>query len=169
MLASSSQHCERSAVSCDGFVKHALNRLGGYLVSKLRAWTKPSMSRPLAGVITDLSRSKQALLVEKALLREQLLVLEHQVKRPKLNWWDRALVVVLASQLASWKDALLIVKPDMVQRWHRDLFHWVWQSKSHVKAKPRQPPLASENVALIRRLARENIAWGAERIRGELL
>jgi transposase InsO family protein len=116
-----------------------------------------------------LTRSKQALLVENALLRQQLLVLERQLKRPKLNWWDRAVMVMLASRLASWQDALLIVKPDTVLRWHRDLFRWLWRRKSQVKARLGRPPLAREKVALIRRLAKENIAWGSERIRGELL
>src|SRR5205823_12841581 len=122
-----------STMSLDGFVKHPLSRLGRFLISQLQAWTKPRTRGPLAGALTDLTRSNHALLVENALLWQQLLVLERQVKRPKLNWYDRALVVVLASRLASWKDALLIVKPDTVLRWHRDLFRWLWRRKSKGK------------------------------------
>jgi transposase InsO family protein len=123
----------------------------------------------IIGAITDLSRSRHDLLLENALLRQQLIVVERQVKRPTLSWRDRALFVVLASQLKSWKEILLIVKPETLLRWHRDLFRWVWRRKSRAKARIGRPPLASEKVALIRRLAKENILWGTERIRGELL
>lgn len=57
-------------------MKQRLPRLGRFLVGKLRAWTKPSTRRPLAGAVTDLTRSKHALMVENALLRQQLIVLE---------------------------------------------------------------------------------------------
>ncbi len=69
----------------------------------------------------DITRSRQELILENALLRQQLLVLNRQVKRPKLGWRDRAVIVGLTSRLATWKHALLIVKPDTVLRWHRAL------------------------------------------------
>lgn len=51
-------------------------------------------------------------MLENALLRQQLIVLQRQVKRPTLAWRDRALFVLLASKLRSWKETLLIVQPD---------------------------------------------------------
>jgi hypothetical protein len=117
----------------------------------------------------DLTRSKSELVLENALLRQQLIVLKRQVQRPRLSWRDRTLIILLASRLRSWKQALLIVQPDTVLRWHRDLFRWVWRRKSKPKKKPGRPPLTGEVVALIKRLAKENLTWGAERIRGELL
>jgi hypothetical protein len=77
--------------------------------------------------------------------------------------------VLLASRLRNWKQALGIVQPDTVLRWHRELFRWVWRHKSRRKRKRGRPPLTEEIVALIRRMAEENHTWGAERIRGELL
>jgi putative transposase len=106
-------------------MQHILIQFGQWVIHKLRAWTKPYSHRLLVGAITDLRRSKQDLILENALLRQQLIVVERQVKRPTLTWRDRALIIVLASRLKSWKDTLLIVKPETVLRWHRDLFRWV--------------------------------------------
>jgi putative transposase len=113
-------------------------------------------------------RSKADLLLENALLRQQLIVIERQVKRPKLTWRDRAWLVLLSSRVKNWKNALLIVKPETILRWHRDLFRWVWKRKSDNVHRGRRA-LSRDKVALIRQLATENITWGAERIRGELL
>jgi putative transposase len=76
----------------------------------------------VVGVVSDVSRSKQELILENALLRQQLIVIKRQVKRPKLTWRERALLVVLASRLKTWRQTLLIVQPATVLRWHRDLF-----------------------------------------------
>jgi hypothetical protein len=63
----------------------------------------------------------------------------------------------------------LIVQPDTLLRWHRELFRRVWRRKSRSESKPGRPPLTDEVIALIKRMARESHTWGAERIRGELL
>ena len=107
--------------------------------------------------------------MENALLRQQLIVLQRQVKRPTLTWRNRALFVLLASKLRSWKETLLIVQPDTLLRWHRDLFRRIWRRKSKPQGKRGRKPLTDDVVALIKRLAKENLSWGAERIRGELL
>jgi transposase InsO family protein len=107
--------------------------------------------------------------LENALLRQQLIVLQRQVKRPALTPRDRVLFVFLARRLRSWKQALMIVQPDTLLRWHRDLFRWVWRRKSRSKGTGGRPPLSKEVVALIKQMARDNLTWGAERIRGELL
>ena len=118
-------------------------------------------------------------MLENALLRQQPVVLQRQEKRPALMWRDRTVMVLLASKLRSWKEALLIVQPDTLLRWHRELFRRIWRHKSRSKGKPGRKPLTEEDVALIKRLAKENRSWGAEplvlwpkdtgRIRGELL
>ena len=69
----------------------------------------------------------------------------------------------------------MVVQPDTVLRWHRELFRRVWRRRSKRKGKRGRKPLADDVVALIRRMschlrmAVENGTWGAERIRGELL
>src|SRR5215831_1418224 len=131
------------------------------------AWTKPLLtSLPLA-TLTDLSRSKSELLAEIVLLRQQLIILERQVKRPTFTRTDRLLLVLLARLVRSWQQALIIVQPETLLRWHRELFRWYWKSKS--KAASHKPKVAAETIALIRQMAKDNRLWGAERIRGELL
>jgi hypothetical protein len=105
-------------------------------------------------------------IVENGLLRRQLAVLNRQVKRPKLTWRDRSIIDFLASKLRGWKDALMIVQPETLLRWHRDVFRFVWRRKSKAESKPGRPPFSDDDIARIKRLARENATWGAERIRG---
>src|SRR5919107_1368280 len=80
----------------------------------IRRATKPISHGPALGTITDLARSKPQLVAENLLLRQQLVVLNRSVKRPRFTSADRALFVLLASRVHSWKDALLIVKPETV-------------------------------------------------------
>ena len=137
------------------------------LSSGLTRWTKPmGLSLPLA-TLTDLGRSKSELIAENALLRHQLIVLRRQVKRPACKKTDRLLLILLARLVRTWKQALFIVQPDTLLRWHRELFRWYWKRTS--KAATRKPRVSAETIALIKEMARKNRLWGAERIRGELL
>jgi putative transposase len=63
----------------------------------------------------------------------------------------------------------VIVQPETVLRWHRELFRWVWRRRSRPGRRRGKPPLAGDILSLIRQMAKENRTWGAERIRGELL
>jgi putative transposase len=133
----------------------------------LKAKTKPVTTSLVLGTAQDLVRSKTELVIENALLRHQLIVLKRSVKRPHLTRTDRWLMVLLIGKLQHWKQALLIIQPDTVLRWHRDLFKWIWRRKSQRKGG--KPPLAAEMIALIRQMAVENRFWGVKRIYGELL
>jgi putative transposase len=137
------------------------------LPSRLTRWTKPLVtSLPLA-TLTDLGRSKSELIAENALLRQQLIILKRQVKRPTFTRTDRILLVLLARLVRTWQQALLLVQPDTLLRWHRELFRLYWKRKS--KTTSQTPRIAAETIALIREMAKDNRLWGAERIRGELL
>ena len=129
--------------------------------------TRPANGSGVGNLIIDLTRSKHDLLVENALLRQQLIVLERRQKRPQLSNWDRIKLICLARLTPNWKDALHIVQSDTLLRWHRDLFRFVWRRKS--KPKGRRGRISQETIDLIRQMASENLTWGAERIRGELL
>ena len=111
--------------------------------------------------------TKPELIAEHALLRQQLIVLDRQVKHPTFTPFDRGLLVVLASRLPHWKQALLIVKPETLLKWHHRGFKLFWRHKSQGPA--RQPRLDEETIVLIKRMAVENRRWGTKRIRGELL
>ena len=134
---------------------------------QIKHWAKPATLSLISGVISDLTRSRSDLIVENALLRQQLIVLHRQVKRPLLTQHDRFRLVLLARFTRFWKQALHIVQPDTLLRWHRDLFRFYWRLKS--KRKQNKPKIPPETIDLIRKMANENRLWGAERIRGELL
>ena len=84
----------------------------GELSSRIVRWTTPlRTSLPLA-TLTDLGRSKSELLVENAILRQQLIILRRQVKQPTYTKTDRVLLVLLARLVRGWNQALLIVQED---------------------------------------------------------
>src|SRR5438046_4983102 len=111
-----------------------LKRLVGPLVTGLRAgflqWTRPLTSSLPLQTMADLGRSKSELIAENALLRQQLIILKRRVKRPPVTRADRILLVLLAKLVRTWQQALLIVQPDTLLRWHRKLFRLNWQRKS---------------------------------------
>ena len=88
---------------------------------RLLAATKPPAAPLVAGTLADLLRGKPELVAENALLRQQLVVLKRSVRRPRCTPADRALLVLLASRLRTWRQALLLVQPDTLLRWHRQL------------------------------------------------
>jgi len=149
--------CRRRLTSYVASVRHALRVCLG---------ARRLVGTHAAGTGGDLLRSRSQLLAENALLRQQLLVLRRSVARPAMTPTDRALLVLLAGRVRAWGQALLLVQPETVLRWHRAGFRALWRRKS--RPGPGRPPLAAETVALIRRMAAENPLWGAERIRGEL-
>ena len=119
------------------FLSHLLN----IAKQKLRNLVKPDNYALVVNGITDLTRSKSELILESAFLRQQLIILERQVKRPLAKPRERVLLVALASRLRTWKQALLIVKPDTLIRWHRDLYRWLWKRKSKPSKQTGRPSL----------------------------
>jgi hypothetical protein len=117
--------------------------------------------------IADLNRSKEELIAENIFLRQQLIVLEREVKYPKLTQRDRQILVLLSSRIDAWRDALLVVKPDTLIGWHRQGFKLYWRRRS--RSRQGRPPIAAETIALIAEMAVNNRTWRAKRIQGELL
>ena len=112
-------------------------------------------------------RSRHALGLELAALRQQVGVLKRQNPRPKLSCWDRLFWLTIRRLWSKWSSVLLIVKPETVVRWHRAGFRWYWRFLS--RQRPGRPKITSELQKLIRSMAAENATWGAPRIHGELL
>jgi len=153
-------------------VLHRLVTFGRAAVHGLRrrllSAARPAVTPVAVGALVDLARSKSALVAENAFLRYQLGILRRSVKRPRCTPTNRALLVLLASRLRAWRQALLIVQPATVLRWHRQGFRLFWRRKSRPRPS-RQPRVAAETITLIREMAAANRLWGAERIRDELL
>ena len=141
-------------------------KLAASVMRALRNACRPSTVT--GGLIADLTRSRGELLAENAFLRQQLIVASRSVKRPSFRSHERGLLVLLARLIPGWSHALLLIKPETVLRWHREWFRLFWRRKSR-SVGLREPRLAPDVIALIRRMAAENRLWGAERIRGELL
>ncbi len=117
-----------------GFLWSAVHRVIGKAETYVTQWAKPATL--LEGAAADLMRTRPELIAENALLRQQLIVLERQVKHPTFTPLDRGLLVMLASRLPHWRQALLIVKPDTLLRWHRQGFKLFWKHKSQGQARP---------------------------------
>ena len=130
-------------------------------------WIKPPTTSLVLGTLADLEQGNAELIAENALLRHQLIILRRQIKRPVYRKTDRLLLVLLARMVWTWKQALFLVQPETLLRWHRELFRLFWKHKS--KAHSRKPRLSPETISLIKEMAANNRLWGAERIRGELL
>ena len=145
----------------------SLKRFAVRMKQHLRRWSKPAIVNIAVDTLSDLIRSRKDLIIENAMLRQQLIVLKRQVKRPQLTQGDRVRLVLLARLTEFWQQALHIVQPDTLLRWHRDLFRLYWRRKS--KPKKGDGRTSPETIELIQQMARENRLWGAERIRGELL
>jgi hypothetical protein len=110
------------------------------------------------------SRGDTAL--EALALRRQVAVLKPKRPRPHLNRLDRLFGTTLRSVRPRWEDALVIVKPETIVGWRRAGFRLSWRWRS----RPRRgrPNITAEIRVLIRRLAQENLDWGAPKIPGEL-
>ena len=86
--------------------------LGRRAKQHLKQWTKPVTATLVTGTLSDITRSRTDLIAENLMLRQQLIVLNRQVKRPQLTNGDRIRLVLLARCTQFWQRSLLIVQPD---------------------------------------------------------
>src|SRR6266446_2993042 len=98
---------------------------------------------------------------------EIVLLRQRAPSRPKLTVADRLLFVWVYRLFPSVLNAVTIVQPETVIRWHRMGFrlYWRWQSRS----RGGRPKVPLEIRRLIREMSLANRLWGAPRIHGELL
>jgi hypothetical protein len=119
-------------------------------------------------MLCDCFKSRRQLEAEILVLRHQLNVLRQRApRRLHLCWADRALFIWLYRRCPRILDAITIVRPETVVRWHRMGFtaYWRWKSRS----LGGRPQIGKEVRDLIRRMSFENPLWGAPKIHGELL
>jgi transposase InsO family protein len=120
------------------------------------------------GTAIDLLRSRAMLEAEILVLRQQINVLRRvNSKRLSFNSVDRLILVGVCRLFPKICDALAIVKPDTVIRWHRAGFRSYWRWKSGRRCG--RPTVPVEIRRLIREMSIANPLWGAPRIHGELL
>lgn len=113
-------------------------------------------------------RSRRSLLLENLALRQQLVVLKRKHPRPRLTAMDKFFWVLLKRFWSGWKEAVSIVSPDTVVRWHRAGFMLYWRAISRARRLIGRKRISKEVRELIFRMVAENPTWGAPRIHGEL-
>ena len=96
------------------------------------------------------------------------MVLARRNPQPRLTQSDRLFWLALRRLWPGWRQALVLVQPDTVVRWHRAGFelYWKWLSRKHPVVG--RKPTSAEVREVIFRLVAENRTWGAPRIHGEL-
>ena len=119
-------------------------------------------------VLASPFKSKSRLEAENAALRHQLIVLRRKLHgRVRLTNSDRWFFIQLYRWFPSVLNAITIIQPETLVRWHRAGFrrYWCWKSRS-LGGRPR---IGTDLRVLIRLMSIENPLWGAPRIHGELL
>ena len=130
------------------------------------------LARAIVEVLSDFLKLGVLFLRSSGEIRAQNLVLRRQLasyiergtKPRRLDHAARASLSVF-SRLFDLKEAVVVVRPATIIRWHRlgwRIF-WGWKSRA---GRPRIP---AELQSLIRQMATENPLWGEERIANELL
>jgi transposase InsO family protein len=111
-------------------------------------------------------RSPAAVAAENLFLRKQLdLYIQRKIKPRRATNAIRFTLAHL-SRFLDWRNALTVVQPDTLIRWHRRGFRVFWKWKSRSRGRPSVP---ADVQKLIVKMATNNPTWGDERIADELL
>src|SRR5712672_1839466 len=120
--------------------------------------------RLIVWMVADLFRSRAALEAEILTLRQQINILRRTApKKQAFSSIDRLIFVCLYR--LGVRNALAIVKPETVVKWHRAGFRLYWRWKS--KARGGRPTVPLDVRKLIREMSIANPLWGAPRIHGD--
>jgi transposase InsO family protein len=130
------------------------------------------LARAIIGIGSDVLRLVVSFFRPSSAIRAENLVLRRQLARyiecgirPRRVDHVTRVSLALLSRLFDWRDAVVIVRPSTIVRWHRLGWRIFWRRKCRVG----RPPIPAELRSLIRRMAAENALWGEERIANELV
>ena len=84
---------------------NAIRRIWKVIKQFLKQHSKPTTKAIVIGSLSDLERNRRDLIIENAMLRQQLIVLRRHVKRPKLTQGDQLRLVLLARLTKFWQQA----------------------------------------------------------------
>jgi putative transposase len=106
-----------------------------------------------------LTRRQRDLAIEVVVLRQQVRMYQRKARRaPRLARWDKVLLAAIVTRYRAVASAIVIVQPETVLRWHREIVRRKW-AYGNTPQRGR-PTIPADTVDLIVRLARENRAWG---------
>jgi hypothetical protein len=80
------------------------------------------------GMVVRFFFRRRSLLLENLALRQQLVALKRRHPRPSLGLLDKLFWVIARRVWSGWKQALLVVTPETVVRWHRAGFRYVLEA-----------------------------------------
>jgi len=112
------------------------------------------------GSLLRIFLNRQDLIFENFVLRQQLTVLKRRRPRPALNLFDKFFWVAISRLWSRWKQAVIIVTPETVVRWHRAGFRMYWKLISRVRGPVGRRPTPKELRELIFRMVAENPHFG---------
>src|SRR5271167_135411 len=121
------------------------------------------------GALARAFHSRRSIVLENLALRQQLAVLKRGRPRPRLDVLDKLFWAVVRRFWSGWKQALIIVSPETVVRWHHAGFALYWRAISRARRAIGGKRISKEVRDLIFQMVAENPTWGAPRIHGELL
>src|SRR5258707_3494003 len=119
------------------------------------------------GALIRLFRSRGNLVLENLVLRQQLAVLKRRHPRPSIGSLDKLFWVVVRRFWSGWKQALIVVTPETVVRWHPAASRMYWRLISGVQTRVGRRRTPKEVRELIFQMVAENPTWGAPRIHGK--
>jgi len=93
-----------------------------------------ALLRFLFDIVLAFVAPRAALVAENLILRQQLIVVRRQVKRPRWRRFERRLISALAGRFRYFLGAVLLVNPETVISWHRAAWRLLWRWRS-----PRPP------------------------------
>jgi putative transposase len=143
-------------------------------MSFLDDWLKPlrHLVRTACRVLLDFlrllaltCRSRSAVEAENLFLRKQLAPFQERETKPRRADDSTRWLMSFVSRWFDWRNALVVVQPDTLIRWHRKGFRLFWRWKSRPTGRPR---LLKDLQALIRQMGTKNPTWGEEHIANEL-
>jgi putative transposase len=97
-------------------------------------------------------RRWRATAAEILVLRRQIALYKERGIKPRRIDSVARISLALLSRFFNWREALVVVRPEPMIRWHRAGWKLFWRLKS----RPGRPPIPPRIQALIRRMANEN-------------
>lgn len=116
------------------------------------------MIRSILSFCLAFFKSRTQLQLEIVYLRKQLDILARTSPKPRLKNYDRLFFTLMKDIFGAWKNALLIVKPEAVIKWHWQGFKLYWRWKSRPKGGRTKTP--QEQIDLLKQMVGENPDWG---------
>jgi hypothetical protein len=105
-------------------------------------------------------QARRSLLLENLALRQQLAVLKRRHPSPRIGLLDKLFWVAVRRFWSGWEQALIVVTPETVIRWHRAGFRLYWKLISRVRTRVGRKPTRKGVRELIFRMVIENPTWG---------